>query len=171
MDHKTSRPECDNCTKCDEGSGLKMNTSCTTVSDTVCEPLEGFYCSESKKDGCVEAKKHPRCEPGEYISENGTSSTDTMCLPCSNGTFSDGTSCQNHTQCESKGLLLLTPGTKTEDAQCGGKVLLWIALIICGVGGTSVLERVKSEESKEWKVEMGQSESSPGSCSAPAAGP
>uniref|UniRef100_A0A3Q3FMR5 TNFR-Cys domain-containing protein n=1 Tax=Labrus bergylta TaxID=56723 RepID=A0A3Q3FMR5_9LABR len=54
MDHRTSRTRCYDCKSCDEGSGLKMKTSCTIESDTVCEPLEGFYCSDSRKDDCVE---------------------------------------------------------------------------------------------------------------------
>ncbi|XP_065817058.1 tumor necrosis factor receptor superfamily member 5 isoform X3 [Labrus bergylta] len=134
MDQPTSRTRCYDCKSCDEDSALKMKTSCTIKSDTVCEPLEGFYCSDSRKD-CVEAKKHRRCEPGEYIREHGTSSTDTVCSTCSDGTFSDGTfpSCQKHKQCESEGLLLLRAGTETEDAQCGGKVSHRTALIICGV--------------------------------------
>ncbi|XP_065805897.1 tumor necrosis factor receptor superfamily member 5-like isoform X2 [Labrus bergylta] len=131
MDHLTSRPVCYNCKSCDEGSGLKMKTSCTIVSDTVCEPLEGFYCSDSRKDDCVEARKHRCCKPGEYITEHGTSSTDTVCSICSDGTFSNGTfpSCQNHTQCESKGRELLRAGTETEDAQCGGLLLHRTVLI------------------------------------------
>ncbi|XP_060883639.1 tumor necrosis factor receptor superfamily member 5-like isoform X2 [Labrus mixtus] len=148
MDHPTSRPVCYNCKNCDEGSGLKMKTSCTIVSDTVCEPLEGFYCSDSRKDDCVEARKHRRCKPGEYITEHGTSSTDTVCSTCSDGTFSNGMfpSCQNHTQCESEGRELLRAGTKTEDAQCGGLLLhkliyflivvmsLFSILLVCNLG-------------------------------------
>nr|XP_029131413.1 tumor necrosis factor receptor superfamily member 5-like [Labrus bergylta]XP_029131414.1 tumor necrosis factor receptor superfamily member 5-like [Labrus bergylta]XP_029131415.1 tumor necrosis factor receptor superfamily member 5-like [Labrus bergylta] len=218
MDHPTYRTRCYDCKSCDEGSALKMKTSCAIVSDTVCEPVEGFYCSDSRKDDCVEAKKHRRCEPGEYIREHGTSSTDTVCSTCSDGTFSDGTftSCQNHKQCESEGLLLLRAGTETEDAQCGGKVSHRTAQIICGVGvgivgmflvsglggfyvswrrknaagnkrhsGPSdpedvnlreqTLKSLMSDDSKESKgetvqTELLQSESSPGSCSGPAAG-
>ncbi|XP_065817054.1 tumor necrosis factor receptor superfamily member 5-like isoform X2 [Labrus bergylta] len=134
MNHLTSRTRCYDCKSC-EGSGLKMKTSCTIKSDTVCEPLEGFYCSDSRKDDCVEAKKHRRCEPGEYIREHGTSSTDTVCSTCSDGTFSDGTfpSCQNHTQCESEGRELLRAGTETEDAQCGGLLPHWTGLIVAVV--------------------------------------
>ncbi|XP_060913997.1 tumor necrosis factor receptor superfamily member 14-like [Labrus mixtus] len=112
---------CFPCRECGAGSALKMKTSCTIRSDTVCEPLEGFYCSEFTGYDCFEAKKHRRCEPGEYISQRGTSSTDTVCSTCSDGTFSDGTftSCQNHKQCESENRELLRAGTKTEDAQCG----------------------------------------------------
>uniref|UniRef100_A0A3Q3EY68 TNFR-Cys domain-containing protein n=1 Tax=Labrus bergylta TaxID=56723 RepID=A0A3Q3EY68_9LABR len=132
MDQPTFRTRCYDCKSCDEGSALKMKTSCTIVSDTVCEPLEGFYCSDSRKDDCVEAKKHRRCEPGEYIREHGTSSTDTVCSTCSDGTFSDGTfpSCQKHKQCESEGLLLLRAGTETEDAQCGGLLPQWAGLTV-----------------------------------------
>uniref|UniRef100_A0A3Q3EYA4 TNFR-Cys domain-containing protein n=1 Tax=Labrus bergylta TaxID=56723 RepID=A0A3Q3EYA4_9LABR len=135
MNHPTSRRQCYDCKSCDEGSGLKMKTSCTIVSDTVCEPLEGFYCSDSRKDDCVEAKKHRRCEPGEYIREHGTSSTDTVCSTCSDGTFSDGTfpSCQKHKQCESEGRELLRAGTETEDAQCGDIPSDWTGLIVCVV--------------------------------------
>ncbi|XP_060892753.1 tumor necrosis factor receptor superfamily member 5-like [Labrus mixtus] len=134
MDQLTSHRECYRCTNC-EGSGLQIKMSCMIVSDTVCEPLEGFYCSGSRKDNCVEAKKHRRCEPGEYIKEQGNSSTDTVCSTCSDGTFSDGTftSCHKYKQCESKGLELLTSGTKTENAQCGGLLSLWTGLIVGAV--------------------------------------
>lgn len=53
------------------GSGLKVKTSCTTKSNTVCEPLEGFYCVDFKEGGCAAAEKHTSCRPGQYISESG----------------------------------------------------------------------------------------------------
>ncbi|XP_060884098.1 tumor necrosis factor receptor superfamily member 14-like isoform X3 [Labrus mixtus] len=115
MDHLTSRPVCYNCKSCDEGSGLKMKTSCTIVSDTVCEPLEGFYCSDSRKDDCVEARKHRRCKPGEYVTEHGTRNQ------------------------ESEGRELLRAGTETEDAQCGGLLLHRTVLIIFVVVVMSLL--------------------------------
>ncbi|XP_060884097.1 tumor necrosis factor receptor superfamily member 14-like isoform X2 [Labrus mixtus] len=115
MDHPTSRPVCYNCKSCDEGSGLKMKTSCTIVSDTVCEPLEGFYCSDSRKDDCVEARKHRRCKPGEYVTEHGTRNQ------------------------ESEGRELLRAGTETEDAQCGGLLLHRTVLIIFVVVVMSLL--------------------------------
>ncbi|XP_065817060.1 tumor necrosis factor receptor superfamily member 14 isoform X2 [Labrus bergylta] len=135
MNKMNGLKKCLSCRECGAGSGLKMKTSCTIRSDTVCEPLEGFYCSEFTGYDCFEAKKHRRCEPGEYISQRGTSSTDTVCSTCSDGTFSDGTfpSCQKHKQCESEGLLLLRAGTETEDAQCGDIPSDWTALIVCVV--------------------------------------
>ncbi|XP_047425643.1 tumor necrosis factor receptor superfamily member 14-like [Mugil cephalus] len=121
MDKASGRTGCFSCTNCDAGSGLKVKRSCTTTSDTVCEPLEGFFCIDLIKDQCEEAQKHKDCDPGQYIKEKGTSSSDTVCSDCSDGTFSDGTltSCQQHTQCESKNLQLKTAGTKSTDSVCG----------------------------------------------------
>uniref|UniRef100_A0A8D0CU33 TNFR-Cys domain-containing protein n=1 Tax=Sander lucioperca TaxID=283035 RepID=A0A8D0CU33_SANLU len=98
------------CLPCTEGTfmthsthfmrfGLKLKTPCTATSDTVCEPLEGFYCLFFIEDGCMEAQKHSSCQPGQYISLKALS--DTECSNCSDGTFSDGTlltSCQPHTR-------------------------------------------------------------------------
>ncbi|XP_047425612.1 tumor necrosis factor receptor superfamily member 14-like isoform X3 [Mugil cephalus] len=125
MDKATARTECFPCTNCDAGSGLKVKRSCTTISDTVCEPLEGFFCINIIKDQCVAAQKHKDCDPGQYIKEKGTSSSDTVCSDCSDGTFSNGTStsCHQHTQCESMNLQLITAGTKSTDAVCGEKNL------------------------------------------------
>uniref|UniRef100_A0A4W6EP64 TNFR-Cys domain-containing protein n=1 Tax=Lates calcarifer TaxID=8187 RepID=A0A4W6EP64_LATCA len=97
MNQPTGLKNCFPCTNC---SGLKIKTSCTSTSDTVCEPLEGFYCMDVKDKGCEAAQRHRHCEPGQYISKKGTASTDTECSDCPDGTFSDGTftSCQLHTQ-------------------------------------------------------------------------
>ncbi|XP_038578968.1 tumor necrosis factor receptor superfamily member 14-like isoform X2 [Micropterus salmoides] len=120
MSQPTGRRQCFLCSTCVESSGLKINTSCTTTSDAVCEPLEGFYCLESTENGCMTAQRHTSCQPGQYISQKGTAFTDTECSDCSSGTFSDGTftSCLPHTQCESIDLQLKA-GTASTDAECG----------------------------------------------------
>ncbi|XP_034552384.1 tumor necrosis factor receptor superfamily member 14-like [Notolabrus celidotus] len=112
---------CFPCSNCDEGSGLRINTSCTRTLDSVREPLEGFFCTQSAEHGCLTAQRHRSCRPGQYISQRGTSLTDAVCSPCSAGTFSNGTfpSCREHTQCESLNKQLLRPGTKSDDAECG----------------------------------------------------
>ncbi|XP_034550834.1 tumor necrosis factor receptor superfamily member 5-like [Notolabrus celidotus] len=119
MDHTRCSP----CTKCDAGSGLRMKTSCMIRSDSVCEPQEGFFCTQPAEHSCLNAQRHRSCTPGQYISQRGTSLTDAVCSPCSAGSFSDGTfpSCQEHTQCESLNLQLLRPGTESDDAECGEK--------------------------------------------------
>ncbi|XP_047425474.1 tumor necrosis factor receptor superfamily member 14-like [Mugil cephalus] len=124
MDKDTGHKRCLLCTNCDTGSGLKVKTSCTTTSDTVCEPLEGFFCIDLINGQCAAAQKHKDCDPGQYIKEKGTSSSDTVCSDCSDGTFSDGTltSCHQHTQCESMNLQLKTAGNTTTDSVCGEQI-------------------------------------------------
>ncbi|XP_054868638.1 tumor necrosis factor receptor superfamily member 14-like [Amphiprion ocellaris] len=123
MNRFTGLKECLPCISCDEGWSLKVKTSCTTTSDAVCEPLDGFYCIDPIGNNCVAARKHRICHPGQYINQTGTAFTDTVCSDCSNGTFSDGTftSCQPHTQCESINLELIKAGTASTDAECGEK--------------------------------------------------
>uniref|UniRef100_A0A3P9A0W5 TNFR-Cys domain-containing protein n=1 Tax=Esox lucius TaxID=8010 RepID=A0A3P9A0W5_ESOLU len=89
---------CIPCTQCDPGFGLRVKHPCRPSSDTVCEPLEGFYCTDPTKDGCKSAQRHSRCKPGQYIRQNGTTSKDTVCVDCTGDTYSDGsfTSCQPH---------------------------------------------------------------------------
>ncbi|XP_034731766.1 tumor necrosis factor receptor superfamily member 14-like isoform X4 [Etheostoma cragini] len=127
------------CPTCSAGSGLKIKTACTTTSDTVCEPLEGFYCTDSSENGCVKAEKHSSCQPGQYIRQKGTAFRDTECSECSDGTFSDGTlfpSCQPHTQCEALNLQLIKPGNASTDAECGepgsrARISIAVVLVTC----------------------------------------
>ncbi|XP_069564565.1 tumor necrosis factor receptor superfamily member 14-like isoform X2 [Brachyistius frenatus] len=121
MDKPNGLSLCALCTICDAGSGLKVKRSCTVTSDTACEPLEGFYCTDSTEGNCAAAEKHTTCQPGQYISQKGTAFRDSVCSDCTDGTFSDGTftSCQQHTQCETINLQLIKEGTTSTDAECG----------------------------------------------------
>ncbi|KAM8829740.1 tumor necrosis factor receptor superfamily member 14-like [Synchiropus picturatus] len=116
MDKYNGEKQCFQCLNCAEGTGLREISSCKFHQNTVCEPLEGFFCVSGSVDRCVAAQQHSTCAPGQYISTAGTSSTDTVCGDCSEGTFSDGTfmSCQNHTQCSR----LQQPGTISSDSVC-----------------------------------------------------
>ncbi|ROL48993.1 Tumor necrosis factor receptor superfamily member 14 [Anabarilius grahami] len=80
--------------------GLRVNRTCTRSIDTVCEPLEGFYCFEQNKGSCRFAVKHSECDPGQYIRQAGTTFTDTDCGNCTEGTYSNGsfTTCQPHSK-------------------------------------------------------------------------
>lgn len=55
------------------GQGLRIKTACTQTSDTVCEPLEGFYCSDGYRGGCRYAVEHRKCSPGQYVKQKGNS--------------------------------------------------------------------------------------------------
>uniref|UniRef100_A0AAQ6ACV2 TNFR-Cys domain-containing protein n=1 Tax=Amphiprion ocellaris TaxID=80972 RepID=A0AAQ6ACV2_AMPOC len=71
MNRFTGLKECLPCISCDEGWSLKVKTSCTTTSDAVCEPLDGFYCIDPIGNNCVAARKHRICHPGQYINQTG----------------------------------------------------------------------------------------------------
>lgn len=51
--------------------GLRTQKACTPLSDTVCEPVEGFYCVIQEKGSCRAAVKHSQCKPGEFIQQRG----------------------------------------------------------------------------------------------------
>ncbi|XP_047196368.1 tumor necrosis factor receptor superfamily member 14-like isoform X2 [Hippoglossus stenolepis] len=125
MNLPTGLKQCLPCTTCGPDSGLKIYTSCTATTDSLCEPLEGFYCIDPIQNHCAAAQKHKQCQPGQYIKHRGTAQTDSQCSDCSVGTFSNGTrtSCQPHTQCESLNLQLMQPGTASTDAECGNSSL------------------------------------------------
>ncbi|XP_043998088.1 tumor necrosis factor receptor superfamily member 14-like [Gambusia affinis] len=158
MDQASGLKRCNPCSTCDSGAGLKEKQQCKRYVDTVCEPMEGFYCTDFKSRGCVVAQKHRSCEPGHYISRMGTASTDTECSECSRGSFSNGTmfSCQPHTQCEKENLHLIKAGTTSTDAECGEKsskikgvvisVVVVLFLVGASIGGVFLWKHKKNKE-------------------------
>ncbi|XP_015245529.1 PREDICTED: tumor necrosis factor receptor superfamily member 14-like [Cyprinodon variegatus] len=58
---------CSPCSTCDKGAGLKVKEECGRSADTVCEPMEGFFCTDLKPGGCGAAQRHRSCEPGQFI--------------------------------------------------------------------------------------------------------
>ncbi|XP_050973417.1 tumor necrosis factor receptor superfamily member 14-like isoform X1 [Labeo rohita] len=112
--------KCFPCTVCDASQGLRVNKACTQSSDTVCEPLEKFYCINKMKGSCILAVQHLECSPGQYIKQAGTGSTDTICADCTGDTYSNGSfsSCLPHTKCEDMGSTETNPGTYSSDTEC-----------------------------------------------------
>ncbi|XP_024917117.1 tumor necrosis factor receptor superfamily member 14-like isoform X2 [Cynoglossus semilaevis] len=144
--------ECFACTLCSTDLGLKTLTPCTVVQDTTCEPLDGFFCINRTENHCTAAQNHTRCQPGQYIRNNGTAAADTECSDCPSGTFSNGTFtvCQPHTRCEHRKLSTATEGTTSTDAQCGENNVLAIVGLLIGcsilfifIGGNIVDTRKK----------------------------
>ncbi|XP_061759099.1 tumor necrosis factor receptor superfamily member 5-like isoform X2 [Nerophis ophidion] len=121
-----------------EVSGLRIKKACTRSSDAECQPLEGFFCVDIGKGSCEKAQKQTVCQPGQYIRQEGTAFSDTVCSNCSDQTFSNGisTTCQPHTNCESQNLCLIQPGTPSTDAKCGtneryrGKITAAIVFVV-----------------------------------------
>ncbi|XP_046726267.1 tumor necrosis factor receptor superfamily member 14-like isoform X1 [Silurus meridionalis] len=114
---------CLSCAVCDPEQGLRVKTTCARYTDTVCEPLEGFYCVSNDKGSCTQAVEHRKCSPGHYIKQKGTAHNDAECGECKNGTYSDGSLdiCKQHTKCEDLGLREIKPGTTISDVECGNK--------------------------------------------------
>ncbi|KAL7884750.1 hypothetical protein AOLI_G00075200 [Acnodon oligacanthus] len=115
--------KCFSCIVCDSGQSLRVKTSCTRSLNTVCEPLNGYYCTDQQGGSCRRAEKHKNCSPGQYIKHRGTSFKDTECAECADGTFSNGSLqiCQPHSKCEDLGLTEIKGGTLSSDAECGNK--------------------------------------------------
>ncbi|XP_054904279.1 tumor necrosis factor receptor superfamily member 14-like [Poeciliopsis prolifica] len=157
MDLPNGLKRCNPCSTCDSGAGLKEKLSCELTTDTVCEPMEGFFCTDLKSEGCAVAQKHRSCEPGQYISRNGTASTDTECSECSSGSFSDETvfSSQQHRQCEKENLQLIKAGTASADAECGEKssnttgVVIFVLVVLLVLGGAAVIGIWRYQKTKK----------------------
>ncbi|XP_073675943.1 tumor necrosis factor receptor superfamily member 14-like [Garra rufa] len=124
--------QCLPCSVCDSSNGLRVKQACTLTSNTVCEPLPGYYCTDFLSN-CPKAIKHSTCSPGQYVNQTGTEFSDTVCTDCPTGSYSDGSLCKLHTKCESLGKTTVEAGTDTTDAECsnGGPSYLWI-LFLCG---------------------------------------
>nr|XP_055023412.1 tumor necrosis factor receptor superfamily member 14-like [Misgurnus anguillicaudatus] len=138
IDESNGLTKCFPCIVCDAGQGLKIYEACTRSSNTVCVPLEGFYCIDKIKGSCTLAVKHTKCGPGKYIKQAGTASTDTVCDDCTGETYSNGSfsSCMTHTKCEALGLTEIKPGSHSSDADCGNStaVSTLITIIVIGTG-------------------------------------
>ncbi|KTG38275.1 hypothetical protein cypCar_00046390 [Cyprinus carpio] len=132
--------KCLPCSVCDASNGLRVKRTCTRSADTVCEPLKGFYCIEQNKDSCTFAMGHSQCNPGQYIKQTGTASTDTVCGNCMEGTYSNGsfTACRPHSKCETEGLKEIKPGTMSFDAECGNSTPVGI-IVGAIVGAVCIL--------------------------------
>uniref|UniRef100_A0A8C1UYG0 TNFR-Cys domain-containing protein n=1 Tax=Cyprinus carpio TaxID=7962 RepID=A0A8C1UYG0_CYPCA len=126
--------KCLPCFVCDSSNGLREKQACTSISDTVCEPLPGYYCIDLLSN-CKKAMKHSTCSPGQYINQTGTEFRDTVCKDCPVGSYSDGTFCKLHTNCESLGKTTVKAGTETSDVECSnGRYYLQIVIpSMCGV--------------------------------------
>ncbi|XDV49139.1 hypothetical protein PO909_018443 [Leuciscus waleckii] len=121
IDEPSGFTKCFTCTVCDANRGIRVIKACTRSSDTVCGPLERFYCIKKKKISCIFAVQHSECRPGQYIKQAGTGSTDTVCADCTAETYSNGSfsSCLPHTKCDAMGLTETNPGTQSSDSECG----------------------------------------------------
>lgn len=160
IDEPSGFTKCFTCTVCDANRGIRVNKACTRSSDTVCGPLERFYCIDRIKHSCRSAVQHSECSPGQYIKQAGTGSTDTVCADCTDDTYSNGSfsSCLPHTKCDAMGLTETNPGTQSSDSECGNpqtastaialSVIVTLIIIIALVSVFTIVHIRKNKSSK-----------------------
>ncbi|XP_060788280.1 tumor necrosis factor receptor superfamily member 14-like [Neoarius graeffei] len=109
--------KCLPCKTCD--AGLSILQACTTVMNTVCEVLDGYYCLRYLDGECCLAVKHSGCKPGQQIKTLGTKDSDTVCEPCPLGFYSpEGVNCTKWTDCSVRNEVEDQEGTSIRDVQC-----------------------------------------------------
>ncbi|XP_036435335.1 tumor necrosis factor receptor superfamily member 14-like [Colossoma macropomum] len=111
---------CFQCKTCDKEQGLHNLHACTTISNTVCGVLDGYYCKDRDENKeCAFALKHRQCEPGEEIKVPGTKDSDTVCEVCPHGFYSPlGINCTKWTDCSVKDQIKDKEGSSVKDVQC-----------------------------------------------------
>lgn len=124
MNQPNGLTRCLPCSTCDSGFGLFAKQSCTSLSDTVCDVLSGYFCkSLTDNTGCSTAEKHSVCKPGQRIKQPGTSRHDTECEFCPQESFSPfGVNCTLWTKC-SESQTKVQDGSLTTDVVCSNRSL------------------------------------------------
>ncbi|XP_059393804.1 tumor necrosis factor receptor superfamily member 1B-like isoform X2 [Carassius carassius] len=111
---------CFSCRKCKNVKGLIYGTNCSADTKAVCICKPGMYCSKRNyKEECEECKKYISCKPGEYVTKEGSPTSDVKCASCPPGKFSNHSNaeqCKPHTECEGRSVLRL--GNSTTDTMC-----------------------------------------------------
>ncbi|KPP57208.1 tumor necrosis factor receptor superfamily member 6B-like [Scleropages formosus] len=98
------------------GENQVVKEECSPLRNTVCECRRGYY---MYYDLC---RRHSECSPGHGVALRGSAYQNTVCEKCPRGTYSPGGSsgaaCASHTDCASRGLVLLLKGTDWHDNLC-----------------------------------------------------
>ncbi|XP_026543277.1 tumor necrosis factor receptor superfamily member 5 isoform X2 [Notechis scutatus] len=109
---------------CNLKAGLTVYRNGTKEQDFICRCREGTHCSSPECETC---KPHTSCGAGEGAQREGNHLHDTLCAPCSLGSFSNVSSstarCQPWSRCQ-EGQLQKANGTQATDVTCGGLLLL-----------------------------------------------
>ncbi|KAB5567270.1 hypothetical protein PHYPO_G00230860 [Pangasianodon hypophthalmus] len=117
MNEPNGLPSCFPCKTCD--TGLYILQDCTTIKNTVCEVLDGYYCMHYFEGECSHAMKHSKCKPGQQIKTPGTKASDTVCEPCPQGFYSpEGVTCSKWTDCSLSNEIEDQEGTSITDVKC-----------------------------------------------------
>ncbi|XP_076857397.1 uncharacterized protein LOC143511705 [Brachyhypopomus gauderio] len=119
MNKPNGLQKCFPCKICDHGQGLSVSKVCTTIENTVCGVLDGFYCRDYTVDECTFALKHKKCQPGQEGKVQGTTISDTVCEACPHGFYSPlGVNCTKWTDCSSRNEDVSEKGSSVQDVTC-----------------------------------------------------
>ncbi|XP_072537623.1 tumor necrosis factor receptor superfamily member 5-like isoform X2 [Salminus brasiliensis] len=134
MNNPNGFKNCFQCKSCDSEQGLYVSQMCTETSNTVCDILDGYYCTENPASECSFALKHRHCSPGEEIKAPGTKTLDTVCEACQSGYYSPlGINCIKWTDCSVRNQVQDKEGSSVQDVQCKSKPRERNGLIACTV--------------------------------------
>uniref|UniRef100_A0A8C1PCE2 TNFR-Cys domain-containing protein n=1 Tax=Cyprinus carpio TaxID=7962 RepID=A0A8C1PCE2_CYPCA len=112
-------PKCFTCRNCVESQGLYIQRKCTTIQDTICAVLDGYYCIDFSNLQCSHAQKHSVCKPGQETKTPGTKTSDTVCADCPHGFYSpSGLNCTKWTDCSSRNERETENGSSVKDVTC-----------------------------------------------------
>ncbi|XP_008320995.1 tumor necrosis factor receptor superfamily member 5 [Cynoglossus semilaevis] len=113
---------CKVCSGCSSDPNQRTAVPCTATKNTVCECKMGYFCDNDRCDYC---RLLTLCPPGEGVKVAATRTSDTVCAPCEQGTYSNVTDflspCKNHTRCKDIGKQQTVSGTTKTDATCSNK--------------------------------------------------
>lgn len=134
-------PQCFRCPgACSEEDGMVESRPCSLSNPRLCDCVEGMYCvMRATIHSCEVCQNRTWCEPGFGASRPESADLDTVCSPCEPGSFSSQPSsapCQWHTDCSAQGRSVLSQGTSSSDAVCGGAVE-WNLVPVTPPGGGS----------------------------------
>uniref|UniRef100_A0A672NN29 Zgc:158862 n=1 Tax=Sinocyclocheilus grahami TaxID=75366 RepID=A0A672NN29_SINGR len=115
-------PKCFTCRNCVESQGFYIQRKCTTIQDTICGVLDGYYCIDYSNLQCSHAQKHSVCKPGQETKTPGTKTSDTVCVDCPHGFYSPlGLNCTKWTDCSARNEIETDNGSSDKDATCTPK--------------------------------------------------
>ncbi|KTF74146.1 hypothetical protein cypCar_00012862, partial [Cyprinus carpio] len=113
---------CFTCKHCAESQGLYIQSKCTTIQNTICDVLDGYYCIDYSDSQCRHAEKHRVCRPGQETKTAGTKASDTECVDCAPGFYSpSGLNCIKWTDCAARNEIQTEDGSPVKDVTCEQK--------------------------------------------------
>ncbi|XP_051509183.1 tumor necrosis factor receptor superfamily member 14-like [Myxocyprinus asiaticus] len=130
MNQPNGHYECLSCKNCDQSQGLYIQSKCTTIRNTICDVLDGYYCIEYHNSECIYTRNHSVCRPGQET-KLGTKRSDTVCVDCDNGFYSSlGLNCKKWTDCATRNEIETADGSSIKDVTCAQKTRARYGLIV-----------------------------------------